>query len=89
MVVKIHVLMHLFLLHCSSCFYLGKTAHFVYLFKEYLPELRAQFTFHDRLIEHVKNFKKQIQNEILENVVFVGVHYRGTDFVKYLKEKSG
>ena len=83
------MLMHLFLLHCSSCFYLGKTAHFVYLFKEYLPELRAQFTFHDRLIEHVKNFKKQIQNEILENVVFVGVHYRGTDFVKYLKEKSG
>jgi len=69
--------------------HLGRTAHFVWLFKEYLPELRTQFTFHNRLIEHVKNFKKQIQNEIPENVVFVGVHYRGTDFVNYLKKRSG
>ena len=37
----------------------------------------------------MKNFKKQIQNEIPENVVFVGVHYRGTDFVNYLKKRSG
>ena len=37
----------------------------------------------------MKNFKKQIQNEIPENVVFVGVHYRGSDFVNYLKKRSG
>ena len=70
-------------------FYLGRYAHFVWLFKEYLPELRTQFTFHDHLVKHVNNFKKQIKDEIEENVVFVGVHYRGTDFIKFLKERSG
>jgi len=40
-------------------------------------------------VKHVNNFKKQIKDEIEENVIFVGVHYRGTDFIKFLKERSG
>ena len=54
-----------------------------------MPELKKQFIFHDRLIEHVSNFKKQIQENIKENVVFVGVHCRRTDYANHLKVISG
>jgi len=69
--------------------HIGQYPHFLWLFKEYLPELKKQFIFHDRLIEHVSNFKKQIQENIKENVVFVGVHCRRTDYANHLKVISG
>ena len=69
--------------------YLGKSPHFLWLFKEYLPELRKQFVFHDHLVEHVNNFKKNIQKNINRNVVYIGVHCRRTDYIEHLKRYSG
>ena len=61
---------------------------YLWLYKDVIPQLKNHFVFHDRLIEHVKNFKRKIQGEISTNVLFVGVHCRRTDFLRLLKMPS-
>ena len=66
----------------------GKHARYLWLFKEVLPQLRQNFQFHEYLVQHVQNFKRQIQSEFLKKVIFVGVHCRRTDFVNILEKKG-
>ena len=67
----------------------GLYPHFLWLFKDILPELRAHFTFHDHLLAQVEDFKQSIQAAEARSVIFVGVHCRRTDYAHHYKVVSG
>ena len=73
-----------------SVYITGRAAHFLWLFKEFLPELKKQFIFHDHLTQQVEAWKSSIRKEFNnKNIVFIGVHARRTDYDKHLIEFSG
>ena len=67
----------------------GLYPHFLWLFKDILPELRTHFTFHDHLLAQVESFKQSIQAAEVRSVIFVGVHCRRTDYAHHYKVVSG
>ena len=69
--------------------FLGLYPNFLWNFKHILSDLRKQFKFHDHLVKTVNDWKNSIQNEIIQNVIFVGVHCRRTDFKDHLVAVSG
>ena len=67
----------------------GLYPHFLWLFKDILPELRTHFTFHDHLLAQVEDFKQSIRGGEARTVIFVGVHCRRTDYAHHYKVVSG
>ena len=67
----------------------GLYPHFLWLFKDILPELRTHFTFHDHLLAQVESFKQSIRAAEARSVIFVGVHCRRTDYAHHYKVVSG
>ena len=67
----------------------GLYPHFLWLFKDILPELRTHFTFHDHLLALVEDFKQSIRAAEARSVIFVGVHCRRTDYAHHYKVVSG
>ena len=70
---------------CAASFYLN--IHFQ--FQDFLPELKQQFDLADRYKELAKKRIDEIAslkrvNEY-ENLLFVGVHFRGKDYASILK----
>ena len=63
--------------------------HFLWLFKEYLTELKDQLRFHDHLLNHVEEWKKSIRKSISKSIKFIGVHCRRTDYANHYKVVSG
>jgi len=68
---------------------IGLYPNFLWNFKHILSDLRKQFKFHDHLVKTVNDWKNSIQNETIQNVIFVGVHCRRTDFKDHLVAVSG
>ena len=63
--------------------------HFLWLFKEYLTELKDQLKFHDHLLNHVEEWKKSIRKSNSKSIKFIGVHCRRTDYANHYKVVSG
>ena len=54
----------------------GRYPNFLWLYKEILPELRRQFSFHAQLVAQVERWRREIRAQLAGEVVFVGVHCR-------------
>ena len=69
---------------------IGLYPHCLWLFKEYLPQLRKEFVFHDHLMSNVSEWKKTIRREEGEKmkIIYVGVHCRRTDYGNHLNVVS-
>ena len=57
---------------------LGAYPAFLWLFKDIISELREQFIFQDHLLDHVRQWKEQIYNQLQteRNIIYIGVHCR-------------
>ena len=55
----------------------------------YSGETRFQLRFHNHLYQKVEIWKTGIQEKFSKNLIFIGVHCRRGDFIKYLKKGSG
>ena len=64
---------------------IGKFPHYLWLFKEYLPELRKQLVFQDHLRKHVDTWKMVLTEGKTKKIIFVGVHARRTDYQNFYK----
>ena len=84
---------YIFYQECGYCFSkhlsLGMYPHFLWLFKEYLTELKDQLRFHDHLLNHVEEWKKSIRKSNSKSIKFIGVHCRRTDYANHYKVVSG
>ena len=63
---------------------IGVYPNFLWLYKDYLPQLRSQLVFHDHLLQSVKQWKTNLTAESSKEIVFVGVHNRRTDYANHL-----
>ena len=55
----------------------------------FLDETRSQLRFHNHLYKHVENWKNEIKQKFSENLIFVGVHCRRGDYLRFYRRSSG
>ena len=58
--------------------------NFLWLYKDYLPELRSQLVFQNHLQNSVDQWKASMSSKSSKKIVFVGVHCRRTDYANHL-----
>ena len=51
---------------------LGHYPHFLWLYKEYLPQFQQMFVFHDHLLQHVRQWKAALKLQEYTSQVKVG-----------------